>query len=234
VTSSLRAVLPVTVAAVLALAGCVPASRSATPEPTATPTVATTSSPGPTAEPTAEPTDRPDRIGIDTAVFVIGGPDDPEVAVFEYFQPAAAAIAALTEAFGEPPVVTEHPGGLETAPSTEYDWGGFTLTDPDGVGEAPLRPDFWVRATAPTAHGIPIIAHVALQVGTPMAEAIAVQDGSTDAGSGVSVAWIFAQSIDPAEVGEPAGTEISIFVAVRGPAGGTITEIVAPASNAGS
>lgn len=227
-------VVPAALAMLLALTACGPeAGPTESPTPEETPTSEPTPSATPT-DPVAEE-DRPDRISIDTTVFVIGGPDDESIEAFDYFRPAADAVAALTAAFGAEPVVTEEEGGLETAPYTSYDWGGFTLNDPEGAGHAPAYPDFWVRVTAPDVDGIPILTHVAIQVGTPMEDVIAVQDGFSDFAPHSYLSWIFAQPVDPADVGEAPGSDLWIFVAVQGPGGGggTVQEIVAPSVNFG-
>ena len=45
-------------------------------------------------------------------------------------QTAAVVVPILTEVLGAEPIISDHAGGLETAPSRWYDWSGFALIDP--------------------------------------------------------------------------------------------------------
>ena len=146
--------------------------------------------------------------------------------------PAADAVATFTDAFAAPPVVTDRPGGLEAAPARVYDWSGFSIIDVEGL--TINLTDYVIDVSVASVGGIDILTVPGLQVGDPFASAVSVED--SDGGfPGIGLAAVDTQPVDPALVGEPAGSPLAVFVAVYGPASGSgaITHFTAPTPNWG-
>ncbi|MGI9822872.1 hypothetical protein [Agromyces sp. Marseille-Q5079] len=123
-----RTPIIVAVAAVLLLAGC----SAAAPTPTTTPDAAEQpeASPTPTVEP--EPVDP-----LTTVATIVVRPEqlelldasDAVITTLSYDDEAAEFIGALTTVLGAAPAQSESEGGLESPPSTAYDWDGLSVRD---------------------------------------------------------------------------------------------------------
>ena len=164
----MRIILPVTALALLALTGCAPAPTPDhhRPPPTAVPTV----SASPTAEPETEP--RAATIVLATLSFTVLDEDGALLHEYDYFEPAAAPIADLTEIFGAAPVITAFPGFTHQWPGSEYAWGGFSLVDFDGPSIA-YGEDFDLVVRAAEVNGIGIEVVGGAQVGDTSAAGLA-------------------------------------------------------------
>jgi hypothetical protein len=126
--------------AVLALAAC-----GGTPgAPTATPTE--TASPTPTA--TADAALSAVVLGPD-GVELLAGEETLEALAFD--GDPDAFVAAVTEAIGDEPTVTEQPGDCcHFGPSTWYEWGGLRISVADEGTPGSQNPPLSVAFTAPT------------------------------------------------------------------------------------
>ena len=73
-----------------------------------------------------------------------------------------------------------------------------------------------------------------VKVGGPMAAAVATEGGHMD-WPDFYQSFVEPRAVDPASVGEAAGADLQIFVAVYGPAGGggSVTHFVSPTPNWG-
>lgn len=208
----------------LALSAC---GGGPTPEPTSP-------APTPTASSTPEPDGGPDpstvaaRIHVATNAVQIFAADDSSLADFTMYEPAGDVIAELTEVFGTAPVVSDSPGGLETAPSRTYDWSGFALIDYEGT--TIMNTDFVIDVSTATVGDIQVYTYFDLQVGDPMADAVAMSDYETGFPDYTAIGSV---PIDPASVGEsPSMTGLAIYVGVSG-SGATISGFTAPSPNWG-
>lgn len=225
----IRQVVPPAFALVLALALSACGGGGPEPDPTTPapePTASETPTPGP------DPASAAARIHLGVNHVEIFALDDSPLGDFTMYESAADVVAELTEVFGTAPVVSDDPGGLETAPSRSYDWSGFTVIDPEGL--TIMLTDIVITVSTPAVGDVQVYSYFDLQVGDPFSDAIAVADG--DGGfPGYGLATVGSLTIDPVSVGEAPGLPLAIYVAVYGDPGGTgpITTITAPTPNWG-
>jgi hypothetical protein len=224
------------------------ACGGATPTPVPTETAPTvTSTPAPTPEPgeTGTPAPLPDggaggggddgseaaEMFVALNYVLIDTADDEAFGDFTLFQSAEVAVPILTAAFDGPPVIRDHGGGLEVAPSRTYVWGGFELIDYET--ETLMGTDLVIRILAPEVAGVAIRTYGDLQVGDPFATAAAMQDSGGDYGD-LRFAAVGTAEVDPESVGEAPGMDLALYVAVYSEGGSpAITSIVTPTPNWG-
>ena len=68
--------------------------------------------------------------------------DGATLASFDYFQPTTEVVAGLTEYLGAP-VDRPNPGGIESPPGVDHEWGGLRLFDSDTPGTPPENPNHY-------------------------------------------------------------------------------------------
>lgn len=149
------------------------------------------------------------------------------------------AVPVFTAAFGFEPTVSHVDGDAHSVGATVYDWSGFAFSIPDPATYIQYT-TWYVRVSTAAVNGIPIYTGTDIQVGDPMADAVAQQTGFTGAPAdgafpGFYSAQLLPQAVDPVSVGEDAGSDLFVYVSVDGPAGGggTITAFVSPIANWG-
>jgi hypothetical protein len=222
---STQLVLPAVLLA-LALSAC---GGGGDPAPTASPVPSGTATPEPSSSP--EPPD-PSAIAasilVATDYVLVTAVDGSQLATFTMYEPAATAIASLTAALGTEPVVSSRDGSLETPPATVYDWSGLSVVD--GEGGTIMNTDFVIEVATPSVGDVQVSSYFDLQVGDPMADALAHTSG--DPGF-AEYTYIGSIPIDPVSVGEPADWDLAIEVLVQAGPGGTIARFIAPAPNWG-
>jgi hypothetical protein len=215
-----RFILPATLL-VLALSAC----GGGTPDPG--PTVGTPdATPAPTGEPAPDQATSPARIVVSTEGVQVFAFDDSILEEISIYDATPNAVADMTAAFGTEPAVSDDPGGMEVAPSRVYDWSGFTIIDYEG--DTIMNTDFVFDVYVDAVADIEIVTYSGLQIGDPLADAVAVSDYETGFPEYTALGSV---PIDPATVGE-AGPGLLIYTGVFGP-GGTISRIVAPSPNWG-
>lgn len=209
------------------LTGCDPATPGGPPSAT-TPVSA---EPSPSEEPVDVVTTA-HHIRISTALIGIMDETDTAYEAIHDGVTADVAVPLLTAAFGTEPTITHHEAGMESGARTDYDWGGFSLLVPDDPTRFPPYSTWIVDVSAASVGGIPIYTGSSdIQVGDPLADAIAEQTGFMEYGANYQ-SQLLSVSVDPASVGE-AGGDLQIFVAVYGTAGGAITGFTSPTPNWG-
>ncbi len=192
------------------------------------PTVTSGPEGGPTETPSEpDPSTVAARIHVSTNGVLVFAVDDTQLAEFTAYDPAAEAVAKLTEVFGTEPAVTDSAGGLETAPSRTYDWSGFSIIDYEGL--TIMNSDFVVQVTTAAVDDVQVYTYFDLQVGDPFADAVAMSDYDPGFPDYTGIGSI---PVDAATVGEPGMTGLAIYVGVFG-AGGAISSYAAPSPNWG-
>jgi len=207
---------------VLALSAC----GGGTPDPD--PTIAT---PEPTATATGgggpDPATIAAGIQVSTEGIVVFAADDSTLAEISIYDATSDVVAELTGIFGTDASVSDEPGGMETSPSRVYDWSGFSIIDYEG--DTIMNTDFVFDVTTAAVGDIEIFTYSDLQIGDPLADAVALSDYATGFPGYTALGSV---PIDPATVGEAGGLDLLIYTGVFG-SGGTITRIVAPSPNWG-
>lgn len=129
---------------------------------------ATTPSPAgpsskPTAEPAASPTPRadPDHLVVSSTSIQVVLDDGTIGDEFGYFEPIEPVVTALTDVFGEQPVVTEY-GDAST--SVDYNWTGVSIGT-DGPAQPPSGAEIIMFVTAADVNGIVIETIDGIKVG---------------------------------------------------------------------
>ena len=155
------------------LTGCAAEADDAGSSGTARPTTSTprpsaTSWPTPSATPEAPAV--VDEVIIATAGVTIQFADG-QTEEYSYFDPTQSLSDALTEAFGEEPVVV-HNTPEEPGPSTSSEWSGFTVSDPDSPGEEPYSVECSVYTVVPDVAGVTIETAEGAQIGDSALEAV--------------------------------------------------------------
>ena len=123
---------------------------------------------------------------------------------------------------------------MESGATTTYDWSGFEFIVPDDPTSFPPY-NTWIASVRTAAvGGIPVYAGTAIQVGDPMAEAIAEEFEHMD-WAGTYQAQLNRVTIDPASVGEPSLVDLYVFLGVYGEGGasGNVTSFVSHQPNWG-
>ena len=145
------------------------AGSSGTAQPTtSTPRPSATSAPAPSA--TAEAAVVAEKVIIATAGVTIQFADG-HTEEFSYFDPTQSLADALTEAFGEEPVVVQNTPD-EPGPSTSSEWSGFTVSDPESPAEEPYSVEFSVYTVVPDVAGVIIETTEGAQIGDSALEAV--------------------------------------------------------------
>jgi len=192
---------------------------------------ATTPSPAgalstPTAQADASPTVRadPNHLVVSSTSIQVVLDDGTLGDEFSYFEPIQPVVAALTDVFGEEPVVTEY----EDAPtSVDYDWVGVSIGT-DGPAQPPSGAEIIMFVTAPDVNGIGIETIDGIKVGDPAAPLEAANSSyrwQRDSGEELVVTM---NSV-PITSGD---AERMFSVQLRAlPADGPITQIGAPMKN---
>jgi hypothetical protein len=144
----LRFTIPIAlvVAMTTPLVAC--ASPSPAPSPSTTAAVETPS-PSPTAEPKAA------LITFTAETVVITTDNGETLATFNYFQPTAEIVPALTEVFGFEPTV-ERTVPYEGWPSTWIEWEGFRIQDTEQESDGVYYVDYRISAETAAVRGIAI------------------------------------------------------------------------------
>jgi hypothetical protein len=174
------------------------------------------------------------RVLVGSETVALGDDSGFGVASFTYEATAGDAVNVLKLAFGPSPIITDHPGGVESGPYRSYDWGGFELHEVIGTPGLPPYTPLSVVVTAGSIGAVTIFGGAeTVRVGAPMSAAVAVETGH-GAWTDFYQAMLDTRHIDPASVGEPPG-DLQIFVAVYGPpgGGGDVTHFVSPTPNWG-
>jgi hypothetical protein len=209
----------------LALSAC---GGGGGPVPTGSPTPSGTATPEPSATP--EPDD-PSAVAasilVATNYVLVTAQDGTQLATFTMYEPAATAVASLTAARGMDPAVSSRAGSLETPPATVYDWSGLSVVD--GEGGTVMNTDFVIEVSTASVGDVEVFSYFDLQVGDPMADALAHTSG--DPGFD-QYTYIGSIPIDPVSVGESPDWDLAIQVLVEG-SGGSIAGFAAPVPNWG-
>lgn len=209
----------------LALSAC---GGGGGPVPTGSPTPSGTATPEPS--PTAEPPDPSEvaaSILVATNYVLVTAEDGSQLATFTMYEPAATAVASLTAVLGTDPVISSRAPSLETPPATVYDWSGLSIVD--GEGDTIMNTDFVIEVSTASVAGVQVFSYFDLQVGDPMADALANSSG--DPGF-PEYTYIGSIPIDPVSVGESPDWDLAIQVLVEA-SGDSIARFVAPAPNWG-
>jgi hypothetical protein len=144
------------------------------PSPASTPSPAATSSPAPTqvaeVPAVAEPAATAEKVIIATAGVTIQFADG-QTQEFDYFEPTAPLVEALTGAFGAEPVVQEITPE-EPSAFTSMEWSGFTISDSEVPVEAPYTVEYSVFADVADVAGVVIESKEGAQVGDSALEAV--------------------------------------------------------------
>jgi hypothetical protein len=204
------------------LAGCAPAAppSTATPAPTAT------------ATPTPEAPAAPASLTFTQSAVTIATAAGDTLETFDYFTPAADAVAVLTEAFGAAPT-EEHVQGYEQPGYTRYEWGGFQLHALDEGADRfpPLR----VQAVVTRVGDVLIATVDNVSVGQDADTVAARYPDTTETFTppGTSVERYAIRAGSGILTG-PDGTSYQVYVGLGGEVGGPITTITAPQVGSGS
>lgn len=230
--------------AVAVLTGCdpsLPGASGPSTEASATPSPSASGAGGGGTTSPTDPATTPHHVGVSASYISIMNADN---LAYEVIHPGVSTdgVPVLSAAFGFEPTVTHVAGHEEAVGATVYEWEGFQYRIPDDASSFPPYATWYVRVLTPAVRGIPIVtgATGGIQVGDPMSEAIAEQWAFLDVPAdgtfpGFYQAQILSTSIDPVSVGEPAGSDLRMFVGVDGPTGGggTIISIATPLANWG-
>lgn len=151
-----------------------------------------------------------------------------------YFDPIADVVSRLSAAIGAEPVVESHGGGMESLSGTYYRWDGLEINDVDADVEAPLNPEWFVRADGPSAGALPLSTADHVAIGQSEAEVEALVPGTLISGT-VNQLAVLDGAYDVRTVAEgSSGTPLthSVFVRLKGTPL-TVTLIAAPSGNYG-
>ena len=165
------AALVLSLAAIGVLAACAggPGATSSPPATSAAPTT-----PAPVPEPVAA------SVAISAEAITVLDADGATLASFDYFQPTTEVVAGLTEYLGAP-VDSPNPGGIESPPGVDHEWGGLRLFDSDTPGTPPENPNHYVFVDGPMAGSLP----VGTAAGIGSAAGVAVGDAPSELTIGV-------------------------------------------------
>ncbi len=229
----MRLIAPaIAVSLVLLLTACDPSGSDPTPPPPSEPAdSATLAAPAETAAPAPAAA----TILLRTASFAILGEDDVALQQFDYFDPPAEAISALTAAFGGAPTVTAFEGHTHQWPGSYYAWDGFTLIDYDGPAIA-YGEDFGVATNAAVVRGLTVETVGDITVGASAA-AVAAAGGIVQGFDyeGTSATWYQLDAVagtDPEWADWDGGPRIFVNAAMTA-ADGTVSILSAPVANYG-
>ena len=138
----------IALAAVTALSACVGGTGPTASTPPATSAAPSSAPPTPQAPAAAS-------VAITAETISVLAADGSVLESFDYFQPTTEVVAGLTSYLGAP-VDSPNPGGMESSPGVDHQWGGLRLYDTDSPGTPPEIPNHSVFVTSPTAGPLPI------------------------------------------------------------------------------
>lgn len=222
----ITAALACATALALSLAGCASTGPAAAPNPTA-------ESPAPEA---GAPVSAAARIVISSAGFTILAEDGTELGAYGYFDAdSAPAIAALTDAFGAEPAVTQAPAKNQTDVVDTHDWSGFALIDPSTAPSFPVTSNFRVLVSVEQSGGVAIQTADGVSVGMPSSDVapLAYRNWVNSGGEVETASYLLEQmpveGMDYAEY-EPAALSVSVTASSPN---GAVESIFAPSGNWG-
>ena len=224
VSTTVRAA--VVCAAVLVFSGCAgqqhstpamaQASTSASPEATPSP-----------AEPVAE------RIIVAAEGLSVLDADDGELARFDFYDPSAEVVDALTAHLGEPSIDTSLGDG--TSGPAEYEWEGFRLVDLAGPGdETAAVTDFMVVAESSAVGDVRIETTEGASVGSRLDEVVIGEGESVteledpDTGAAVNLVRVGLTELPP--VAGQDGLNVGVQITAHD---GIVVALAAPVGNFG-
>ena len=169
-------------ATALILTGCSSAADS--PAPSSSTEASTTPSATPT--PAAEASTEATTLELSTETLQILTDDGTELQSFSFFAPVDdTAIAALTAAIGEDPVVTPFGDDAANPNYITYEWAGASLTAPNNEPADTQYANWSFGVTAATVGVLDAVTDSGISVGTSRADAEAagavLDDTSTEA-----------------------------------------------------
>ena len=223
VSTTIRAAI--VCAAVLVFSGC--AGQQST---TATAQASTSDSPEatpPSTEPVAE------RITVTAEGLSVLDADDGELARFDFYDPSAEVVDALTVHLGEPSVDTSLGDG--TSGPVEYAWEGFRLVDLAGPGdETAAATDYMVVAESSTVGDVRVETTEGAAVGSSIDDVV-VGDGESvteledpDTGAAVSIVRVGLTDLPP--VAGQDGLNVGVQITAHD---GIVIALAAPVGNFG-
>lgn len=207
------------VIASVALAGCsAPSDNGDASTETAPASASTGAAPAPSASATEEPeapASTAEAITLSRDGFVILDDEGSDLFRYTWVSDAAPAVEALQEAFGEEPIVAVIAGdGTHYPDYTSYTWGGFTFFDWVDAGGKPrgeyMLPAF-VQIVTADVDGIELRTDEGLQVGSPIADVIALEPTFSFPGYEVGEEFYFLDA-PPSDQSSVSGPAIRVVV----------------------
>gem|GEM_PF-927989 len=193
------------VAVVVTLAIALTRPPAATPTPTTPPAtsapVTTTPSPTPTADAATEPV----ALQLSGTGFALVDEAGDEVFTYAWADDAAAAVTALTDAFGTAPTTRVEPGdGTHYPDYTVYQWDGFMLFDmvetAGGTPRAEYAQPSYVLFSRNEIGGISLAAEHGLKIGMTVDAVRALSpDQEIPRGTVGAIRFVFDQARSSAE-----------------------------------
>ena len=224
VSTTVRAA--VVCAAVLVFSGCAGQQQS-TPATAQASTSASPEATPPSAEPVAE------RITVTAEGLSVLDADGGDLARFDFYDPSAEVVDALTVHLGEPSIDTSLGDG--TSGPAEYEWEGFRLVDLAGPGdETAAATDYMVVAESSAVGDVRIETTEGAAVGSSIDEVV-VGDGESvteledpDTGAAVNIVRVGLTDLPP--VAGQDGLNVGVQITAHD---GIVIALAAPVGNFG-
>ena len=154
-------------ATALILTGCSSAADSPAPSSSAEASTTPSATPTPTAEASTEAT----TLELSTEALQVLTEDGTELQSFSFFVPVDdTAIAALTAAIGEEPIVTPFGEDAANPDYITYEWAGALLTAPNEPADTQYA-NWSFSVTAPVVGALNAVTDSGISVGTTRADA---------------------------------------------------------------
>lgn len=222
-------VLTAAAALVLALAACSSTPSSAVPS--ASPSETQSS-----AQSTPDAAAQAASVIVSVDGIAILADDGATIGEFEYFaSEAEPAVAALTQAFGQEPQLSQHLAKNQVDAIEHVEWPGFTLIDLTAESSFPLATDFRVVVTAAQLGNVTIQTSDGVHVGSPNTEVepLAFRTWLTTGGGAELANFLLEQKVlDGIDFAEYEPAALAVDVTSSSP-DGVVTEIFAPSGNWG-
>ena len=211
-------------AAVLVFSGCTGQQQS-TPATAQASTPASSEATPPSSEPVAE------RIIIAAEGLTVIGDDDSELARFDYYDPSAEVVDALSAHLGDPSIDTSLGDG--TSGPAAYDWPGLRLVDLAGPGdESSATTDFIVVAESSAVRDIEIETADGIAVGGSFDNVVGGEPvtelENPDTGAAVSIVRVGISELPP--IASQDGLNVGVQVTAHD---GIVVTLASPVGNFG-
>ena len=193
------------VAVVVTLAIALTRSPAATPTPTTPPATSAPTTAAPSPTPTDDPATEPVALQLTGTGFALVDEAGEEVFTYTWAGDAAAAVTALTDAFGAAPTTRVEPGDGSHYPDyTVYQWDGFMLFDmvetPGGTPRAEYAQPSYVLFSRNEIGDISLVAEHGLKIGMTVDAVRALSpDQEIPRGTVGAIRFVFDQARSNAE-----------------------------------